>query len=209
MAGMRVVVVAARDDGTVDLDDLGRKCEEHRDDLAAIMVTYPSTHGVYEEGIAEMCALVHRAGGQVYIDGANLNALLGLAEPGEFGGDVSHLNLHKTFCIPHGGGGPGRGPGRGGRAPGAVPAVPPDAPEARAPGRASDRERGAVRERRHPAHQLGLHPPALGGRLAHATKTAVLSANYVAQPALAVLSRSSTPVSTGWWRTSASSICGP
>ena len=110
MAGMRVVVVRALDDGTVDLDDLRAKCEEHRENLAAIMVTYPSTHGVYEEDITEMCDLVHRYGGQVYIDGANLNALLGLAYPGRFGGDVSHLNLHKTFCIPHGGGGPGVGP---------------------------------------------------------------------------------------------------
>ena len=121
MAGMRVVVVASLDDGTVDLDDLRGKCEEHSERLAAIMVTYPSTHGVYEEGISDMCALVHQHGGQVYIDGANLNALLGLAEPGQFGGDVSHLNLHKTFCIPHGGRrtrGRARG---GGRAPGAVP----------------------------------------------------------------------------------------
>jgi glycine dehydrogenase len=110
MAGMRVVVVAALPDGTVDLDDLRAKCEEHGTRLAAIMVTYPSTHGVYEEDITEMCDLVHRYGGQVYIDGANLNALLGLAYPGRFGGDVSHLNLHKTFCIPHGGGGPGVGP---------------------------------------------------------------------------------------------------
>jgi glycine dehydrogenase len=110
MAGMRVVVVGALGDGTVDLEDLRHKCEEHHDRLAAIMVTYPSTHGVYEEGITDMCALVHEHGGQVYIDGANLNALLGLAEPGKFGGDVSHLNLHKTFCIPHGGGGPGVGP---------------------------------------------------------------------------------------------------
>jgi glycine dehydrogenase len=110
MAGMRVVVIASRDDGTVDLDDLRAKCREHADSLAAIMVTYPSTHGVYEESISEMCALVHDHGGQVYIDGANLNALLGLARPGRFGGDVSHLNLHKTFCIPHGGGGPGVGP---------------------------------------------------------------------------------------------------
>jgi glycine dehydrogenase len=110
MAGMRVVVVASKGDGTVDLDDLRAKCEDHRDRLAAIMVTYPSTHGVYEEGIGEMCDLVHLFGGQVYIDGANLNALLGLAKPGRFGGDVSHLNLHKTFCIPHGGGGPGVGP---------------------------------------------------------------------------------------------------
>jgi glycine dehydrogenase len=110
MAGMRVVVVAALPDGTVDLDDLRAKCEEHGARLAAIMVTYPSTHGVYEADITEMCDLVHRYGGQVYIDGANLNALLGLAYPGRFGGDVSHLNLHKTFCIPHGGGGPGVGP---------------------------------------------------------------------------------------------------
>jgi glycine dehydrogenase len=110
MAGMRVVVVKAADDGTVDLDDLRRLCEEHRDSLAAIMVTYPSTHGAYEGTITDLCAIVHDAGGQVYVDGANLNALLGYARPGEFGGDVSHLNLHKTFCIPHGGGGPGVGP---------------------------------------------------------------------------------------------------
>ena len=110
MAGMRVVVVGAAADGTVDLDDLRAKLADHRDRLAAIMVTYPSTHGVYEEGIIEICRLVHEAGGQVYVDGANLNALVGLAKPGEFGADVSHLNLHKTFCIPHGGGGPGVGP---------------------------------------------------------------------------------------------------
>jgi glycine dehydrogenase len=110
MAGMRVVVVGAAADGTVDLDDLRAKLADHRDRLAAIMVTYPSTHGVYEEGITEICRLVHEAGGQVYVDGANLNALVGLAKPGEFGADVSHLNLHKTFCIPHGGGGPGVGP---------------------------------------------------------------------------------------------------
>jgi len=102
--------VKATGDGSVDLDDLRAKIEKHRDALAAIMVTYPSTHGVFEEGITELCALVHEAGGQVYVDGANLNALLGLAKPGQFGADVSHLNLHKTFCIPHGGGGPGVGP---------------------------------------------------------------------------------------------------
>jgi glycine dehydrogenase len=110
MVGMRVVVVACDDDGNVSLDDLRAKVDEHRDDLAAIMVTYPSTHGVFEAGITELCAMVHDAGGQVYVDGANLNALVGLAKPGEFGADVSHLNLHKTFCIPHGGGGPGIGP---------------------------------------------------------------------------------------------------
>jgi glycine dehydrogenase len=110
MAGMRVVVVACDDSGNVDLVDLDRAIEQHRDDLAAIMVTYPSTHGVYETGIASLCAKVHEAGGQVYVDGANLNALVGFAKPGRFGADVSHLNLHKTFCIPHGGGGPGVGP---------------------------------------------------------------------------------------------------
>ncbi|MGP3959406.1 aminomethyl-transferring glycine dehydrogenase [Nonomuraea sp. 3N208] len=110
MAGMRVVVVACDTDGNVDLADLDTKIAKHRDTLAAIMVTYPSTHGVYEESITEVCAKMHEAGGQVYVDGANLNALVGLAKPGEFGADVSHLNLHKTFCIPHGGGGPGVGP---------------------------------------------------------------------------------------------------
>ncbi len=110
LAGMRVVVVACRQNGDVDLEDLRAKVAEHAKDLAALMITYPSTHGVYEHDIADICAAVHDAGGQVYVDGANLNALVGLARPGRFGGDVSHLNLHKTFCIPHGGGGPGVGP---------------------------------------------------------------------------------------------------
>ncbi|MEV4723272.1 aminomethyl-transferring glycine dehydrogenase [Micromonospora humida] len=110
MAGMRVVVVGCDADGNVDLVDLDAKIDKHRETLAAIMVTYPSTHGVYETGIASLCAKVHDAGGQVYVDGANLNALVGFAKPGRFGADVSHLNLHKTFCIPHGGGGPGVGP---------------------------------------------------------------------------------------------------
>ncbi len=110
MAGMRVVVVKSDESGNVDLEDLHAKIDKHRDALSAIMVTYPSTHGIYEETIGEVCAAVHEAGGQVYVDGANLNALVGLARLGEFGADVSHLNLHKTFCIPHGGGGPGVGP---------------------------------------------------------------------------------------------------
>lgn len=110
MAGMRVVVVKCRENGDVDLDDLRVKIREHADRLSAIMITYPSTHGVYEHDIVELCDAVHAAGGQVYVDGANLNALVGVARPGRFGGDVSHLNLHKTFCIPHGGGGPGVGP---------------------------------------------------------------------------------------------------
>jgi glycine dehydrogenase len=110
LAGMRVVVVATDAQGNVDLADLAAKCDEHRDRLAAIMVTYPSTHGVFEQGIGEVCRLVHDAGAQVYVDGANLNALVGICRLGEIGADVSHLNLHKTFCIPHGGGGPGVGP---------------------------------------------------------------------------------------------------
>jgi glycine dehydrogenase len=110
LVGMRVVVVSCRANGDVDLDDLRAKVAQHADRLAALMITYPSTHGVYEHDVADICAAVHDAGGQVYVDGANLNALVGLARPGRFGGDVSHLNLHKTFCIPHGGGGPGVGP---------------------------------------------------------------------------------------------------
>jgi glycine dehydrogenase len=110
MAGLRVVVVKCDDRGNVDLDDLAAKSTEHAAQLSCLMVTYPSTHGVFEAEIREICAIVHEHGGQVYLDGANLNALVGVAKPGEFGADVSHLNLHKTFCIPHGGGGPGIGP---------------------------------------------------------------------------------------------------
>ncbi len=158
MAGMRVVVVRTAEDGSVDLDDLRQKVADNAQDLAAIMVTYPSTHGVYEDTIAELCALVHDAGGQVYVDGANLNALVGLAQPGRFGSDVSHLNLHKTFCIPHGGGGPGVGP-LGVRAHLApyLPNHPLDPVR-----RSADRHRagrgGAVRLGLDPADQLGLHP---------------------------------------------------
>ncbi len=110
LAGMRVVVVACDELGNVDLDDLRAKIAQHRDELAGLMITYPSTHGVYEHEVGAICQAVHEAGGQVYVDGANLHALLGFARFGDFGGDVSHLNLHKTFCIPHGGGGPGVGP---------------------------------------------------------------------------------------------------
>lgn len=110
MVGMKVVVTACDDNGNVDLADLRAKAEQHSANLACVMVTYPSTHGVFEEGITELCEIIHSHGGQVYIDGANMNALVGVAAPGSFGGDVSHLNLHKTFCIPHGGGGPGVGP---------------------------------------------------------------------------------------------------
>jgi glycine dehydrogenase len=110
MAGMKIVLVACDENGNVDVGDLAARAEQHAADLAALMITYPSTHGVYEESIREICAIVHQHGGQVYLDGANLNALVGLAAPGKFGADCSHLNLHKTFCIPHGGGGPGVGP---------------------------------------------------------------------------------------------------
>jgi glycine dehydrogenase len=180
MAGMRVVVVSALGDGTVDQEDLRRKCEEHAGDLAAIMATYPSTHGVYEEGISDMCALVHRHGGQVYIDGANLNALLGLAEPGQFGGDVSHLNLHKTFCIPHGGGGPGVGPVA--VAEHLVPFLPSHPLH---PRRAQREGIGPVSAA--PFGSAGILAISWAyirmlsaDGLAHATKSAVLAANYVA-----------------------------
>jgi glycine dehydrogenase len=110
MAGLQVVAVACDAHGNVDLDDLRAKCEQYSERLSCVMITYPSTHGVFETGVTELCEIVHRHGGKVYIDGANMNALVGVAAPGAFGGDVSHLNLHKTFCIPHGGGGPGVGP---------------------------------------------------------------------------------------------------
>jgi len=110
MVGMQVVVTKCDENGNVDMADLQAKCEQHSQNLACVMITYPSTHGVFETQVKELCELVHRHGGRVYVDGANMNALVGVAAPGEFGGDVSHLNLHKTFCIPHGGGGPGVGP---------------------------------------------------------------------------------------------------
>ena len=110
MAGMRVVVVASSKEGNIDVDDLAAKAAEHGDRLAALMVTYPSTHGVFEESIQDICAIVHCHGGQVYMDGANMNAQVGLTSPAAIGADVCHLNLHKTFSIPHGGGGPGMGP---------------------------------------------------------------------------------------------------
>ncbi|MET8911728.1 aminomethyl-transferring glycine dehydrogenase [Micromonospora sp. NPDC004551] len=177
MAGMRVVVVGCDADGNVDLVDLDAKIDKHRDALAAIMVTYPSTHGVYETGIAQLCAKVHDAGGQVYVDGANLNALVGFAKPGRFGADVSHLNLHKTFCIPHGGGGPGVGPVavRAHRA----PFLPGDPLGAHSDGRP------AISAANHGSAGILPIPWAylrmMGAEgLARATGVAVLAANYVA-----------------------------
>jgi glycine dehydrogenase len=180
MAGMRVVVVGTTPTGDVDVADLEAKIEQHRDRLAALMVTYPSTHGVYEDTIGDICAAVHDAGGQVYVDGANLNALVGLARPGRFGADVSHLNLHKTFCIPHGGGGPGVGPvaARAHLAP-YLPNHPLD------PGAGPDTGPGPVSAA--PYGSAGILPISwayvrlMGGEgLTRATKVAVLNANYVA-----------------------------
>ncbi|MFM7984257.1 MAG: beta-eliminating lyase-related protein, partial [Candidatus Fonsibacter sp.] len=110
MAGMKVVVIDCDKDGNVDLNDLKKKAEQYSKELSSLMITYPSTHGVFEEHVTEICDIIHKHGGQVYMDGANLNALVGIAKPGKFGPDVCHMNLHKTFCIPHGGGGPGMGP---------------------------------------------------------------------------------------------------
>jgi glycine dehydrogenase len=110
MAGLKVVAVACDKDGNIDVADLRAKTEVHRGELACLMVTYPSTHGVFEESIQDICRIIHEHGGQVYMDGANLNAQVGLCRPAELGADVCHINLHKTFCIPHGGGGPGMGP---------------------------------------------------------------------------------------------------
>jgi glycine dehydrogenase len=180
LAGMRVVVVATAEDGSIELADLRARLEQHGSQVAAIMITYPSTHGVYEEHVREVCDLVHAAGGQVYIDGANLNALVGLARPGELGGDVSHLNLHKTFCIPHGGGGPGVGPVA--VAAHLVPFLPGDP----TPG-AGEGGTGTAPVSAAPHGSAGILPisyayVALMGPdgLTEATKTAVLVANYVA-----------------------------
>lgn len=177
MAGMRVVMVACDADGNVDLADLDRKLAEHGDRLAAIMVTYPSTHGVYEASIGQVCAKVHDAGGQVYVDGANLNALVGFARPGRFGADVSHLNLHKTFCIPHGGGGPGVGPVAVREH--LVPYLPGD------PLRPGATPVGAVSAARYGSAGILPIPWAYvrmmgGDGLRRATGAAVLAANYVA-----------------------------
>jgi glycine dehydrogenase len=180
MAGLRVAVVASNEDGTVDLADLHAKIDANAESLAALMVTYPSTHGVYEATIDEVCAAVHDAGGQVYVDGANLNALLGFARPGRFGADVSHLNLHKTFCIPHGGGGPGIGPVavRAHLAP-HLPNHPlrADAGPATGPGPVSAAPWGSAGILPIPWAYLRLMGPE---GLVAATGAAVLAANYVA-----------------------------
>ena len=181
MAGMKVVVVACDERGNVDLDDLRSEAQAHADSLAALMVTYPSTHGVFEEAIADICAAVHDAGGQVYLDGANLNAMVGLARPGKFGADVSHLNLHKTFCIPHGGGGPGVGPVavRAHLAP-FLPNHPlrPDAGPATGPGPIAAAPWGSAGILPIPWAYIRLMGP---DGLTRATEVAILNANYVAR----------------------------
>ena len=180
MAGMSVVVVDCDDEGNVSLDDLKLKIALHADVLAALMVTYPSTHGVFESAISEICAMIHDAGGQVYVDGANLNALVGTAQPGKFGADVSHLNLHKTFCIPHGGGGPGVGPviSKAHLAP-FLPNHPLDstAGPATGPGPISSAPFGSASILPISWAYIRL----MGGEgLTHATEVAILNANYMA-----------------------------
>ncbi|CAN2198621.1 glycine dehydrogenase [Candidatus Nanopelagicaceae bacterium] len=180
MAGMKVVVISCDEQGNVSLDDINAKIAEHAGALAALMVTYPSTHGVFESAISQICEAVHNAGGQVYVDGANLNALVGLAQPGKFGADVSHLNLHKTFCIPHGGGGPGVGPviARAHLAP-FLPNHPLDssAGPATGPGPISAAPFGSASILPISWAYIRL----MGGAgLTHATEVAILSANYMA-----------------------------
>jgi len=179
MAGMSVVVTKCDAMGNVDLDDLRAKCERHSQNLAAVMITYPSTHGVFEARVKELCALVHQHGGRVYVDGANMNALVGVAAPGEFGGDVSHLNLHKTFCIPHGGGGPGVGPVA------VVDDLVPFLPAHRTAGVGAAESVGAVSAA--PLGNAGVLPISwmycrmMGAEaLRGATEMAILSANYIA-----------------------------
>ncbi|MBC7455853.1 MAG: aminomethyl-transferring glycine dehydrogenase [Massilia sp.] len=181
MVGMKVVVTACDENGNVDLADLRAKAEQHSANLACVMVTYPSTHGVFEEGITELCEIVHSHGGQVYIDGANMNALVGVAAPGSFGGDVSHLNLHKTFCIPHGGGGPGVGPiGVGAH-------LAKFLPNQRSTGYTRD-EAGIGAVSAAPYGSASILPISwmyiamMGGEgLTAATETAILNANYIAR----------------------------
>ena len=180
MAGMKVVVIDCDDNGNVSIDDIKAKIAEHGSALAALMITYPSTHGVFETAVSEICGLIHEAGGQVYVDGANLNALVGVAQPGKFGADVSHLNLHKTFAIPHGGGGPGVGPviARAHLAP-FLPNHPfdPEAGPATGPGPISGAPFGSASILPISWAYIRL----LGGEgLTHSTQVAILSANYMA-----------------------------
>jgi glycine dehydrogenase len=181
MAGMKVVVIECDELGNVSVSDIKAKIQQYKGELAALMVTYPSTHGVFEESISQICELIHDAGGQVYVDGANLNALVGVAKPGKFGADVSHLNLHKTFCIPHGGGGPGVGPviARSHLAP-FLPNHPadPSAGPVTGPGAVSSAPYGSASIL--PISWMYIRMMG-GAGLTKATETAILSANYLAR----------------------------
>ncbi|HEY9675045.1 MAG TPA: glycine dehydrogenase (aminomethyl-transferring), partial [Waterburya sp.] len=180
MCGMKVVAVACDDQGNIDLDDLKAKAQKYSKELAALMVTYPSTHGVFEEGIREICKTVHANGGQVYMDGANMNAQVGLCRPGDIGADVCHLNLHKTFCIPHGGGGPGMGPI------GVMPHLLPFLPGHSVVGIGGNQNIGAISAA--PWGSASILPISwmyiamMGAEgLTEATKVAILNANYIAR----------------------------
>jgi glycine dehydrogenase len=179
MAGMRIVVVKTGANGDIDIADLRARAEEHSANLSALMVTYPSTHGVFEEGITEICRIVHQHGGQVYMDGANMNAMVGLARPGDIGADVCHLNLHKTFCIPHGGGGPGMGPiGVAAHLASFLPGHPVIPQDGRSSlGAVSAAPWGSASIL--PISWVYIHMMG-GAGLTEATKVAILNANYVA-----------------------------
>ncbi len=180
VAGMKVVAVACDEKGNVDVDDLSAKAAEHEKNLAALMVTYPSTHGVFEQGIAKICEIVHRHGGQVYMDGANMNAQVGLCRPGDIGADVCHLNLHKTFCIPHGGGGPGMGPIA------VAEQLAPFLPGHPVTGGGGAQAIGPVAEAAHGSASIltisWVYIALMGGAgLTRATEVAILNANYMAK----------------------------
>ena len=203
MVGWKVVVVKSAENGDIDLDDFRAKAEQHGENLAGCMITYPSTHGVFEETVTRFAKITHEHGGQVYIDGANMNAMVGLSRPGDLGGDVSHLNLHKTFCIPHGGGGPGMGPiGVKAHLEPHLPGHPTNGGNGRAcVGRAF---RLAIAS----ADLMGLLPDDGREGLTQATRVAILNANYIAkrlEGAFDVLYRGATDGA----RTSASSTRGP
>ena len=213
MAGMEIVVVACDVYGNIDLADLQAKAEEHSANLAALMVTYPSTHGVFEEAIVDICKLIHKHGGQVYMDGANMNAQVGLTSPGTIGADVCHLNLHKTFCIPHGGGGPGMGPICVAKH--LVPFLPGHWAIDKETGRQNKVERDNHRTvSAAPFGSAAILPISYayiammgGDGLTEATKVAILNANYIAarlDPHFPVLYKGK---KMGEWRTNALSIC--
>ena len=208
MAGFEVVVVACDDHGNVDLADLRAKVDEHHDRLGALMVTYPSTHGVFEAAITEICDIIHRHGGQVYMDGANMNAQVGLTSPAAIGADVCHLNLHKTFCIPHGGGGPGMGPIC--VAAHLAPFLPGSAVVPGVGGAANGGQRlgRAVGQRGHPHHLLRLHRHDGRPRGSPRPRRRRSSTRTTSPAGWILTTRCCTRARRAGWRTSASSTCG-